>query len=72
MHPRLKLYLGDESNGYAAPADISMNLAEFVQIIQDAKKWDSTWLRDFSDDEIRISSDLYDVLSMYSSMRPSA
>jgi hypothetical protein len=72
MHPRLKLYLGDEGDGYAAPADVSMNLAEFTKIIQEAQKWDSTWLRDFRDDEVRISADLYEVLSMYSSIRPSA
>ena len=72
MHPRLKLYLGEENGGYAAPAEVSMNLAEFVKIIEQASKWDSTWLRDFSDDEIRISADLYEVLSLYSSIRPSA
>lgn len=70
MQPRLKLYLGDETVG--APAEVSMKLDEFTNILREAMKWDSTWLHDFADDEVRVSSDLYEILSLYSSMRPSA
>jgi hypothetical protein len=70
MQPRLKLYLGDETIG--APAEVSMKLDEFTNILREAMKWDSTWLHDFADDEVRVSSDLYEILSLYSSMRPSA
>ena len=71
MRPQLKLYLGDE-NQYNAPAEVSMNLQEFTKIIREASKWDSTWLRDFAGDEVQISQDLYEVLSLYSHLRPSA
>jgi hypothetical protein len=70
MQPRLKLYLGDDNHG--SPADVSMKLDEFTNIIREAVKWDSTWLHDFADDEVKISADLYELLSLYSSMRPSA
>lgn len=70
MQPRLKLYFGDETLG--APAEVSMKLDEFTNIIREAMKWDSTWLHDFADDEVRVSADLYEILSLYGSMRPSA
>ena len=70
MQPRLKLYFGDETIG--APAEVSMKLDEFTNIILEAMKWYSTWLHYFADDEVRISSDLYEILSLYASMRPSA
>ncbi|MBD3675882.1 MAG: hypothetical protein HUJ26_20430 [Planctomycetaceae bacterium] len=70
MQPRLKLYLGDDDHG--APAEVSMKLDEFAKIIQEATKWDSSWLHDFAHDEVKISSDLYELISLYSSMRPTA
>ncbi len=71
MRPRLKLFFGDDQQT-AAPPEMSMNLAEFTRILKTAIEWDSTWLQDFSNDTVQISADLYEILSMYSHMRPSA
>lgn len=71
MRPRLKLFFGDDQPAVAAP-EVTMNLGEFTRILRDAIEWDSTWLQDFSGDTVQISTDLYEILSMYSHLRPSA
>lgn len=72
MRPRLKIYFGDERDTATAPPQVTMNLGEFTRILREAVEWDSTWLRDFADDDIQVSTDLYEILSMYSHLRPSA
>ena len=49
-----------------------MKLGEFTKILADAIIWDRTWVTDFADEDIRVSADLYEILTMYSQMRPSA
>ena len=50
-----------------------MSLCEVLPILADAVKHRRMWLEDFQDDEITISSDLYEVLMAYQNFRrPSA
>jgi hypothetical protein len=70
MRPRLKLFFGDDQP--ATVPEVSMNLGEFTRILREAIEWDSTWLQDFSNDTVQVSADLYEILSMYSHLRPSA
>ncbi|MGA2035652.1 MAG: hypothetical protein ABSG68_25670 [Thermoguttaceae bacterium] len=53
--------------------DITVPLTEVLPLLADAVQSDRTWLRDFADDEITISMDLYEVLLAYQHYRrPSA
>ncbi len=74
MRPRLRLFVGsDEPETVAFPEpEVSMKLGEFTKILADAIIWDRTWVSDFADEEIRVSADLYEILSLYAQMRPSA
>jgi len=37
-----------------------------------ALRCNRTWLEDFEDDELQVSADLYEVISAYTHLRPSA
>jgi hypothetical protein len=46
---------------------------EILPLLSDAVRSDRTWLRDFAEDEVGISMDLYEVLLAYQHYRrPSA
>jgi hypothetical protein len=50
-----------------------MPLSEILPLLADAFRNDRTWLRDFRDDEVSISTDLYEVVLAYQHCcRPSA
>ncbi|MEM9353174.1 MAG: hypothetical protein AAGA92_09180 [Planctomycetota bacterium] len=52
---------------------VTMPMAEVLPLLADAVKSQRTWLSDFDDDEITISTDLYEVLLAYQYFRrPSA
>ncbi len=52
---------------------INVPLTEVLPLLADAVRSDRTWLRDFADDELNISMDLYEVLLAYQHYRrPSA
>lgn len=74
MRPRLRLFIGEDelSENHIEPTQVSMELGEFTRILSDAAVWERTWLSDLSDEKVKISSDLYELLMVYSQMRPSA
>jgi hypothetical protein len=79
---RLRVYHGPEeriSQGNRLPATIPMRetvtmpLGEVLPLLIDAVKSRRQWVGDFFDDDITISSDLYEVLLAYQHFRrPSA
>lgn len=69
--PRLKLY-APENRVAEAPRMKRVRLKQIINVLAEAAKSDRTWLSDFADDEIKISADLYEVLSLYRRLRPSA
>ena len=77
---RLRIYYGPEDdNVLTAPDTIPMRqemtlpLGEVLPLLMDAARGRWAWLDDFSDDQITISSDLYEVLLAYQHFRrPSA
>lgn len=74
MRSRLRLFVGAEApevTDYQEP-EVSMKLGQLTRILADAIIWDRTWIADFADDDVRISADLFEVLSTYAQMRPSA
>lgn len=74
MRQRLRLFIGeDELKCAELPTpEVSIQLEELVRILQDAIIWDRTWLRDLADERVAISADLYEVLTAYAQLRPSA
>ena len=75
----LRIYSGpEESSTSTLERDfhrrpVTVPLMEVLPLLADAVHSERTWLRDFSDDEISISTDLYEVLLAYQHYRrPSA
>ncbi|MCE9548729.1 MAG: hypothetical protein K8T25_24895 [Planctomycetia bacterium] len=53
--------------------NVTVPLAEIFPLLADAVRSGRTWVRDFEDDDITISTDLYEVLLAYHHYRrPSA
>ncbi|HVA46184.1 MAG TPA: hypothetical protein VNH11_07410 [Pirellulales bacterium] len=76
---RLRVYYGPESSSTAATATaddentVRARVGEIFPLLADAVRSERTWLRDFADDEITISTDLYEVILAYQHCRrPSA
>lgn len=77
---RFKVYYGPETETTAgalqhraAPQTVTVPLGEVLPLLADAVNSRRTWLRDFSNDEITISADLYEVILAYQHhIRPSA
>lgn len=44
---------------------VTVSLGDILPLLADAVQSDRTWLRDFEDDEVTISSDLHEVLLAY-------
>ncbi len=71
----LRVYHGPETDPVGiAPAqtrqdNVTVPLAEVLPLLADAVESQRTWLRDFDDDEVTISMDLYDVLLAYRHFR---
>ncbi|MFN0055195.1 MAG: hypothetical protein ACKV0T_23725 [Planctomycetales bacterium] len=72
MRNTLKLFTGEESAVAVADEQVSVSLGDIADILADAVRTKRAWVRDFADDQIQVSSDLYDVLSTYWNMRRGA
>jgi hypothetical protein len=75
----LRVYYGpQEETSSVAVADthretVTVPLVEVMPLLADAVQSERTWLRDFADDEVTISMDLYEVILAYQHYRrPSA
>jgi hypothetical protein len=78
---RLRIYYGPPEDDAALALASSQNVRETVSVplreifsaLADAVHNEKTWLRDFEDEEVTISCDLYEVLLAYQHFqRPSA
>ena len=72
---RLRVYYGPEEELESTqPANtVSVQLGEVLPLLADAMRQGRSWVDDFCDDEVTISSDLYEVLLAYQHFRrPSA
>jgi hypothetical protein len=81
MHAhQLRVYYGPQEEGnqtatqlHSRRQTVAVPLMEVLPLLADAVQSERTWLQDFSDDEITISMDLYEVLLAYQHYRrPSA
>ncbi len=48
---------------------VRVSLGEVLPLLADAVASDRTWLKDFADEDVTVSSDLYDVLQAYRHFR---
>ncbi|MFO0865222.1 MAG: hypothetical protein U0744_11345 [Gemmataceae bacterium] len=57
-----------------APQSLSVRvrLGDLLPLIASAQRRNALWLRDFLDDEVSVTSDLYEVLRAFAYYRPSA
>ncbi len=69
--PRLKLFNPD-NQVVQAPKLKRVRLKQILTVLTDAVRTDRTWLSDFADEEVKISADLYEVLTLSRRLRPSA
>jgi hypothetical protein len=60
------------STAVSAPAEARITLRELLPLVAMAQRLNMNWLRDFLDDEVIVTSDLYEVLQAFKSCRPSA
>ncbi len=61
----------EEFDEHDAPA-VGIRLGDLLPLVALAQKRHFIWLKDFLDDEIRISVDLHDVLQAFRSAKPPA
>jgi hypothetical protein len=67
----LRIYRGPEQTATVRTAsksngnNVTVNVGEVLPLLADAVNSQRTWLGDFENDEITISSDLYEVLLAY-------
>jgi hypothetical protein len=75
---RLRVYYGPqpvavEATQSNAEQKVTLPLGDILPLLADAYQSQRTWLRDFEDDEITLSTDLYEVILAYQHCRrPSA
>jgi hypothetical protein len=80
MQSRLKVYYGPSHEtrvntvtGKMRSETVTVPLREILPMLADAVQSNRTWLRDFADDDVTITSDLYEVILAYQHYRrPSA
>jgi len=72
----LRVYHGPEEITYPTlgpqhgdKRSVTLSVRDVLPLLADAVRSERTWLRDFDDDEITISPDLYEVLLAYQHFR---
>jgi len=73
MSHRLKLYVPPEEEEVAegAAADVCVRLGDLLPLAAMAQRMNFIWLKDFMDDEVKISQDFFDVMQAFRESAPS-
>jgi hypothetical protein len=70
---QLRVFPTPEPDGSFSPeATVRIRLGELLPLVAMAQRMHFVWLQDFLDDEVMVTSDLYEVLQAFRSYRPSA
>ena len=73
MAVRLKLYAPPENERTESPEpEIRVRLGDLLPLVAMAQRMNYIWLRDFMDDEIAISNDLYEVMQTFHAEKPTS
>ena len=74
MGPHLRLFPGSdgETDGFDRPSvpSVSIRVRDLLPLVAMAQKNHFIWLKDFLDDEVSITADLYEVLRAFRGQRP--
>ena len=66
MAVRLKLYTPPAEEAVNAPdPDVRVRLGDLVPLVVAAQRMNFIWLKDFLDDEIAVTNDLYEVMQNF-------
>lgn len=76
MAARLKLYTppAEETQDAPIPAepDVRVRLGDLLPLVAVAQRMNYIWLKDFLDDEVAVSSDLYEVMESFRIGKPTS
>ncbi|OWK47219.1 hypothetical protein [Fimbriiglobus ruber] len=76
MAAQLRVYREyDEPNSFADDSPeptVGVRLGDLLPLVAMAQKLNFIWLKDFLDDEVRVTEDLHQVLQTFRGCRPSA
>jgi len=72
MAAHLRVYPQSWETSDVQPATVRVNQGDLLPLVALAHRQNYHWLKDFLDDEVVITSDLYEVLRAFRSQRPSA
>ncbi len=73
MAARLKLYAPPEDDAEdAIDAEVCVRLGDLLPLAAMAQRMNFIWLKDFMDDEVRVSQDFYDVMQAFQSSQPTS
>jgi hypothetical protein len=62
----------DEAQGPSHAPAVPIRLVDLYPLLAQAYRDNYVWLRDFEDDQLLVSSDLFEVVRAFSNCRPSA
>jgi len=74
MATRLKLFTPPPEDTEELPAepDVRVRLGDLLPLVAMAQRMNFIWLKDFLDDEVAVSTDLYEVMQAFQSSRPTS
>ena len=73
MATRLKIFTPPADETAPAPEpDVRVRLGDLLPLVAMAQRMNFIWLKDFLDDEVAVSSDLYEVMQAFRSSRPTS
>lgn len=74
MATRLKLYCPPEAETEEPTfePDVRVRLGDLLPVVAMAQRMNFIWLKDFLDDEVAVSQDLYEVMQAFRSSRPTS
>ena len=71
MAARLKLYSPPEDDVEdTIDPEVCVRLGDLLPLAAMAQRMNFIWLKDFMDDEVRVSQDFYDVMQAFQSSQP--
>jgi hypothetical protein len=75
MATRLKLYCPPREDEDIQPMpepEVRVRLGDLLPVVAMAQRMNFIWLKDFLDDEVAVSQDLYEVMQAFRSSRPTS
>jgi len=72
MAAHLRVYPLSKEAPDVQPATVRVSLGDLLPLVALAHRQNYLWLKDFLEDEVVITSDLYEVLRAFCCQRPSA